>query len=170
MQRGAMVNAAPLLTPDLARCHVLRVGVRAPAWRWDDLAGDSTHHWLSQPTLPFETDDAGMPEPVGEDIPVEVRRMSAALARVIAEVLAGSRPPLQLSRWLDDPPLKVLADASRAYRRTPPTVASIRLQLTARGSYEVTLRLQRGRGYAAAAYRLDKRRDRWRCTALVVGP
>jgi len=96
--------------------------------------------------------------------------MSAALARVIAEVLAGSRPPLQLSRWLDDPPLKVLADASRAYRRTPPTVASIRLQLTARGSYEVTLRLQRGRGYAAAAYRLDKRRDRWRCTALVVGP
>jgi hypothetical protein len=165
-----MVNAAPLLTPDRAHCHVMRGGVRAPAWRWDDLAGDSTHHRLSQPTLPFETDDAGMPEPVGEDIPVEVRRMSAALARVIAEVLAGSRPPLQLSRWLDDPPLKALVDASRAYRRTPPTVASIRLQLTARGSYEVTLRLQRGRGYAAAAYRLDKRRARWRCTALVVGP
>jgi hypothetical protein len=165
-----MANAAPLLTPDLARCHVLRVGVRAPAWRWDDLAGESTNPWLSQPTLPFEADDAEMPEPVGEDIPMEVRRMSAALARVIAEVLAGSRPPLQLSRWLDDPPLKVLADASRAYRGTPPTVASIRLQLTARGSYEVTLRLQRGRGYAAAAYRLDKRRDRWRCTALVVGP
>ena len=170
MQRGVMVNAAPLLTPDLARCHVLRVGVRAPAWRWDDLAGDSTQNWLGHPTLPFETDDAGMPEPVGEDIPVEVRRMSAALARVIAEVLAGSRPALQLRRWLDDPPLRVLADASRAYRRTQPTVASIRLQLTVRGSYEVTLRLRRGRGYAAAAYRLYKRRDRWRCTALVVGP
>src|ERR1035437_7135169 len=119
-----MVNAAPLLTPDLAHCHVMRAGARAPAWRWDDLAGDSTHHWLSQPTLPFETDDAGMPEPVGEDspgdvrrrsgpeaavrpdrvgeaLPVVVRRLSAALARVIGEVLGGSRPPLQLSRWLD---------------------------------------------------------------------
>ena len=77
---------------------------------------------------------------------------------------------MQLSRWLDEPPLQVLAEASRTYRRTPPTVASIRLQLTVRGSYEVSLRLRRGRGYAAAAYRLDKRRDRWRCTALVVGP
>jgi hypothetical protein len=120
--------------------------------------------------LPFESDDVGMPQPVGDDVPAEIRRMSAALARVIAEVLAGLRPAQQLSRWLDDPPLQVLAEASRAYRRTPPTVASIRLQLTAPGSYEVTLRLRRGRGYAAAAYRLDKRRDRWRCTALVVGP
>jgi hypothetical protein len=165
-----MVNPAPPLTPDLARCHVLRVGVRAPSWHWDDLAGDSAQDWLGQPTLPFDADDTGMPQPVGDGVPVEIRRMSAALARVIAEVLAGLRPATQLSRWLDDPPLKVLADASRAYRRTPPTVASIRLQLTARGSYEVTLRLQRGRGYAAAAYRLDKRRDRWRCTALVIGP
>lgn len=164
------MNAAPLLTPDLARCHVLRVGVRAPSWRWDDLAGDSAPSWLGQPTLPFETDDAGMPRPIGDDVPVEIRRMSTALARVIAEVLAGLRPAMQLSRWLDDPPLQVLSDASRVYRRTPPTVASIRLQHTVRGSYEVTLRLQRGRGYAAAAYRLDKRRDRWRCTALVVGP
>jgi hypothetical protein len=164
------MNAAPLLTPDLARCHILRVGVRAPSWRWDDLAGDSAQSWLGQPTLPFETDDAGMPQPVGDDVPVEIRRMSTALARVIAEVLAGLRPAMQLSRWLDDPPLQVLSDASRAYRRTPPTIASIRLQHTVRGSYEVTLRLQRGRGYAAAAYRLDKRRDRWRCTALVVGP
>jgi hypothetical protein len=164
------MNAAPLLTPDLARCRVLRVGVRAPSWRWDDLAGDASATWLGQPTLPFESDDVGMPPPVGEDVPAEIRRMSAALARVIAEVLAGLRPAMQLSRWLDDPPLQVLAEASRTYRRTPPTVASIRLQLTVRGSYEVTLRLRRGRGYAAAAYRLDKRRDRWRCTALVVGP
>ena len=165
-----MVTAAPQLTPDLARCHVLRVGVRAPSWRWDDLAGDGAQSWLGQPTLPFETDDAAMPAPLGDDVPPEIRRMSAALSRVIAEVLAGLRPAMQLSRWLDDPPLQVLAEASRTYRRTPPTVASIRLQHTARGSYEVTLRLQRGRGYAAAAYRLDRRRDRWRCTALVVGP
>jgi hypothetical protein len=164
------MNAAPLLTPDLARCRVLRVGVRAPTWRWDDLAGDGAHNWLGQPTLPFETDDAALPQPVGADVPPEIRRMSAALARVIAEVLAGLRPAMQLSRWLDEPPLQVLAEASRTYRRTPPTVASIRLQLTVRGSYEVSLRLRRGRGYAAAAYRLDKRRDRWRCTALVVGP
>jgi hypothetical protein len=170
VQRGGMANAAPLLTPDLARCHVLRVGVRAPAWGWDDLAGDSAPSWLGHPTLPFETDDSGMPQPVGDDVPVGIRRMSAALSRVIAEVLAGRRPAMQLSRWLDDPQLKVLAEASRVYRRTPPTVASIRLQLTVRGSYEVTLRLQRGRGFAAAAFRLDKRRDRWRCTALVVGP
>ena len=158
-----MVDAAAPLTPDLARCRVLRVGVRAPSWRWDDLAGDGVQSWLGQPTLPFESDDIRMPQPVGDDVPVEIRRMSAALARVITEVLAGSRPALQLSRWLDDPPLQVLAEASRRYRRTPPTVASIRLQHTVRGSYEVTLRLQRGRGYAAAAYRLDRRRDRWRC-------
>ena len=164
------MNAAPLLTPDLARCRVLRVGFRAPSWRWDDLVGDGAHSWLSQPTLPFETDDAELPQPEGDEVPVEIRRMSAALARVIAEVLGGLRPAMQLSRWLDDPPLQVLAEASRTYRRTPPTVASIRLQPTVQGSYEVTLRLQRGRGYAAAAYRLDRRRDRWRCTALVVGP
>jgi hypothetical protein len=165
-----MANAAPALTPDLARCHVLHVGVRAPAWRWDDLVDDSTQTWLGQPALPFETDDVAMPQPLGDAVPPEIRRLSAALARVIAEVLAGLRPAMQLSRWLDDPPLKVLADASRSYRRTPPTVASIRIQSTAQGSYEVTLRLQRGRGFGAAAYRIDRRRDRWRCTALVVGP
>lgn len=165
-----MVDATPVLTPDLARCRILRVGGRPPSWRWDDLAGDSTQSWLGQPTLPFESDDIRMPQPLGDDVPVEIRRMSAALSRVIAEVLAGLRPAMQLSRWLDDPPLQVLAEASRTYRRTPPTVASIRLQHTSHGSYEVTLRLRRGRGYAAAAYRLDRRRDRWRCTALVVGP
>ncbi len=165
-----MADSAPLLTPALASCRILRVGVRAPSWRWDDLAGDSTLSWLSQPTLPFESDDAAMPQPAGEEVPVEIRRMTGALARVIAEVLAGQRPAIQLSRWLDDPPLRVLVEASRTYRRTPPTVASIRLQHTAHGSYEVTLRLRRGGGFAAAAYRLDRRRDRWRCTALVVGP
>ncbi len=129
---------------------------------------DAPIRW-GQPALPFETDEP-MPPVAGEEVGDDIRRLSTSLARVIAEVLAGLRPALQLSRWLDDPPLRTLTEASRTYRRTPPAVASVRLQRTAHGSYEVTLRLRRGRGNAAAAFRLDRRRNRWRCTALVVGP
>lgn len=158
------------LTPDQARCHVLRVGVRAPSWRWDDLAGDGSAGWLTQPPLPFDVDIAEVPEPVGDDVPPELRRMASALARAITEVLSGQRPALQLSRWLEEPPLRALADAGRRYHRQQVNLASIRLQLTARGSVEVTLRLEKGRGSSAVAYRLDQRRERWRCTALVIGP
>ncbi len=166
-----MVTAhhAPL-TPDQARCHVLRVGVRAPSWRWDDLAGDGSAGWLAQPTLPFDVDIAEALEPLGDDVPAELRRMASALARAITEVLSGQRAALQLSRWLDEPPLKALTDACRSYRRQQVNLASIRLQLTPRGSVEVTLRLERGTGSCAVAYRLDQRRERWRCTALVIGP
>jgi hypothetical protein len=164
-----MADVVPLLSPDLARCHILRVGVRAPAWRWNDLAGEQFETRPGQPALPLEPDER-VPVVLGEDVGDEIRRLSTSLSRVIAEVLAGLRPPVQLGRWLDDPPLRVLAEASRTYRRTPPNVASVRAQRTANGSYEVTVRLRRGGGYAALAYRLDRRRDRWRCTALVVGP
>lgn len=166
-----MVTAhhAPL-TPDQARCHVLRVGVRAPSWRWDDLAGEGSVRWLSQPTLPFDVDVPEVPETVGDEVPVELRRMASALARAITEVLSGQRPAVQLSRWLEEPPLRALTDAGRSYRREQVALASIRLQLTPRGSVEVTLRLEKGRGSSAVAYRLDQRRERWRCTALVIGP
>ncbi|MBI4899090.1 MAG: hypothetical protein HY829_01285 [Actinobacteria bacterium] len=164
-----MADVVPLLSPDLARCHILRVGVRAPAWRWDDLVEDESRDRIGQPALPFDTEKV-VPQVLGEDVADEVRRTATSLARVMTEVLAGLRPPMQLGRYLDDPPLRVLAEASRTYRRTPPSVASVRAQRTANGSYEVTVRLRRGRGYAALAYRLDRRRDRWRCTALVVGP
>jgi hypothetical protein len=166
-----MVTAhhAPL-TPDQARCHVLRVGVRAPSWRWDDLAGDGSAGWLAQPPLPFDVEVTEVPEPEGDDVPPELRRMASALARAITEVLSGQRPAVQLSRWLEEPPLRALAEAGRSYRRQQVTLASIRLQQTPRGSVEVTLRLLRGRGSSAVAYRLDQRRERWRCTALVIGP
>ena len=166
-----MVTAhhAPL-TPDRAVCHVLRVGVRTPSWRWDDLAGDGTDGWLAQPTLPFDADIPEVPEPAGDDVPPELRRMASALARAITEVLSGQRPALQLSRWLEDPPMRALTDAGRRYCREHVTLASIRLQLTPRGSVEVALRLEKGRGSSAVAYRLDQRRERWRCTALVIGP
>ncbi len=165
----ATAHHAPL-TPDLARCHVLRLGVRPPSWSWDDLAGDVTAGWLGQPMLPFDTDVPDLPDAVGDDVPVELRRMASALARAITEVLGGQRPAAQLARWLDEPPLKALADAGRNYRRQQVSLASIRLQLTSGGSVEVTLRLERGRGSSAVAYRLDQRRERWRCTALVIGP
>ncbi len=166
---GGMADTAPLLTPALARCHVLRTGVRAPVWKWDDLVDEESRDLMGQPALPFDTEKV-VPQVLGEDVADEVRRTATSLARVMTEVLAGLRPPMQLSRYLDDPPLRVLAEAARTYRRTPPAVASVRVQRTASGSYEVTLRLRRGRGFAAAAYRLDRRRGRWRCTALVIGP
>jgi hypothetical protein len=124
---------------------------------------------FAQPTLPFDVDPE-VPEPSGDDVPVELRRMASALTRALAEVLAGMRPAVQLSGWLDEPPQRVLAEAARTYRRLPLHVASIRLQLTTRGSLEVAVRLERGRSSSAVAYRLDKRRGRWRCSALVVGP
>ncbi len=92
------------------------------------------------------------------------------LTQAMTEVLSGLRPAVQLEGWLDESPLRVLAEAAKLYRRFGPSVASIRLQLTARGSVEVTVRLRRGQGSAAVAYRLDRRRSSWRCTALVVGP
>lgn len=164
-----MTHPASLLSPDLASCRIVQLGARTPAWRWDDLADEEPWNRTAQPVLPFET-ETPVPEILGEDIGEEVRRTAASLARVIAEVLGGLRAAAQLSRWLDDPPLRVLAEAARTYRRTPTAVASVRVQATASGSYEVTLRLRRGRGFAAAALRLERRRGRWRCTALVVGP
>lgn len=165
-----MQNITPVLTPDLASCRVLNVGVRAPSWSWEDLAVDDDRKWLRHPALPFEADPVEMPQPVSGDVPKEIQRISLSLARAITEVLAGLRSLSQLCRVLEEPALVALSAAAQIYRRTPPTVASIRVQATAHGSYEITLRLRRGDGHSAAAYRLDKRRDIWKCTALVVGP
>lgn len=164
-----MATPSPLLSPDRARCHVLRLATPTPVWRWDDVVTIGLDN-PAQPPLPFDRDSED-PEPVGTaDIPSELRRLASGLGRAIAEALSGRRAAAQLAGWLDDPPLAVLSAATRDYRGRTTTVASLRLQRTPGGSYEVSLRLRRGHGFSAAAFRLEERRGRWHCSALVVGP
>lgn len=165
----AITPRASLIPAD-ARCLVMKTGIPARVWQWEDLVDDDDVNWPLQPALPFDGDADEIIETATGDIPPLVRTTASAIARGIAEVLAGQRSAVQLSRWLDDAPLRVVAAAARGYRRHPPRPASIRLQLTPTGSVEVTVRLLTHRGSSAAAYRLELRHQQWRCTAVAIGP
>lgn len=101
-------------------------------------------------------------------------------AQLLVEALDGRRPLEALGRWLDE---WVLAEVSRCVRlqrrartRTaagsstaPAAVASLRTQLVGPGVLEAAARLRRGRRSFALAFRLTRRGQRWRCTALQAG-
>lgn len=111
--------------------------------------------------------------PAGETTPVpdDVRRAAMGFARAIVEGLGGRRSPAQFGDLVSARVVSVIAARARADRQLPAYVpASVRVQFLAPAAAEVTLRLVRDGRSAAAAFRLDRRRGAWRCTALVVGP
>lgn len=107
----------------------------------------------------------------------QARNWAPWFAQLLTEALDGRRPLEPLGRWLDD---WVLAEVSRRVRlqrraRTrspralpagPASVVSLRCQLVYPGVLEVVARLRRSCRSSALAFRLVRRGERWRCTAL----
>ncbi len=117
--------------------------------------------------LPYAPADPDDPAPLPDD----VRRATLAFARAIVEGLSGRRAPAQFGDLVSQRVLTVIASRALADRLLPPLApASIRVQLVHPDAAEVTVRLLRRDRSIASAFRLDRRRGRWRCTALVVGP
>lgn len=120
------------------------------------------HGWTHRPPV-------ALPDP---------RSWSASLALALAEVLQGRRPVGQLSRWVDEPLLAVVAERQqRSPRARPadggparPAVRSVHLHLVGPAAVEVAAHLQQGTRSHALAFRLAVRADRWLCTALDLGP
>jgi hypothetical protein len=102
---------------------------------------------------------------------------AARYVQAVIEVLARQRPLSQLARWTaadvyrelsrlrETPPVGTRADA-RPPRRA---VASVRVSSLAPDVAEVAARVAEGARSTAIAARLDYRRDRWTCTALILG-
>ena len=113
----------------------------------------------------------GMPDP---------GRWVAQLARAVAEVHAGERPPAQLTRWVSRPQLARLAARAAAYARHPATraqraaghasptraVRAVRICPVAPGIVEASAVLVGGQRSRAIAIRLEATGDRWLATAI----
>lgn len=105
-----------------------------------------------------------------DGVEAEVRAVADAAVRLVAEVLAGTRPAHQLSlvavpavcREL----LRRAAPNPGGGRVVPPRVLSCRLQRPAPAVAETAAVVIVAGRVHALALRLDHTRGRWRCTAL----
>jgi hypothetical protein len=119
---------------------------------------------------------AGDPRPSSAGAPQpDPRRWSARLAQAIAEVLAGARPPHQLA---DVAALDVLHLLERNAGRlvghrggapSQPRVCSVHVSEPRPGAAEVCAVIDTGPRRRALAFRVEWRRDQWRCTAVHIG-
>jgi hypothetical protein len=102
---------------------------------------------------------------------------AARFMQAVIEVLSSERPLTQLIRWTD---ANVYADiASRRQRlaersaRVPrsgrPPVATVHVYQPAESVTEVAARVTTGNRSRAVAARLERRNDRWLCTAIQFG-
>jgi hypothetical protein len=91
----------------------------------------------------------------------------------VLEVLAGRRPPHQLSRHLSHGVLAGLAaDLERGNRRSwsgPTALRSVRVCEPADGVAELAAVIQMGARFRAIAARLEGLDGRWRCVRLQLG-
>lgn len=120
----------------------------------------------------------------------EVRRRVAAISRSIAqaslEVLAGTRPATQLSRWLDPASYERIQLRSKMIREQrerrrhvngskaarlhrSPQVRSVRLCRISSKVYEATIVVVEQARVRAVALRLEYRKDLWKVTAMEIG-
>jgi hypothetical protein len=121
---------------------------------------------------PDEPDyDPSLPDP---------RIWVARLARAIAEVSIGARPPGQLTRWVARDELARLARRGTAVARHPSsraqrgvtrlrTVRAVRVCPVAPGIVETSAVLVGGERAQAIAIRLEAVADRWLATAVQLG-
>lgn len=109
------------------------------------------------------------------DLLPDPRPWTARLAQAIGEVLAGARPPAQLSRVAT---LDVLQQLERnagrlgttsGMRAQRPVVSSVHLSEPRDGVAEACAVLNTGARRRALAFRLEGRGGEWRCTAIQVG-
>jgi hypothetical protein len=109
------------------------------------------------------------------DPPRDPRLFAARLAQALAEVLAGARPPQQLT---DVASLDVLHQLERNAGRlvtrrgmpaSAPRVASVHVSEPGDGIAEACAVVDTGPRRRALAFRVETVRGRWRCTAVHVG-
>ncbi len=107
----------------------------------------------------------------------EIRVLAGRFAQAAVEVVAGQRPVLQLLRWTDE---HVYADLERraslvrqarggSPRRVHAQVRSVHVCRPHDDSAEVSVHVRHGERSRALAIRLERHRDRWRCTVLLFG-
>ena len=113
------------------------------------------------------------------DLP-EPGRWAAQLARAVAEVAIGERPPGQLTRWVARDELARLARRGVAVSRHPSaraqrgvsrlrSVRAVRVCAVAPGIVETSAVLVGGDRAQAVAIRLEAVAGRWLATAVVLG-
>lgn len=92
----------------------------------------------------------------------------AALVRAVAEVATGQRTPLQLERWVDEDTLATLWTRQGAWD-LPLSFVGLRAQHDGDAA-EVAAHVRAGERHHALALRLERRRQRWFCTAVAWPP
>ncbi len=113
----------------------------------------------------------------GRDETAELRHLAGSFAQAAVEVVAGQRPVLQLLRWTDE---HVYGDLERraalvaqargtAARRVHAQVRSVHVCRPHPDVAEVSVHVRHGDRSRALALRLERHRDRWRCTVLLFG-
>jgi hypothetical protein len=106
----------------------------------------------------------------GDGVETEVRAVAETTLRIIVEVLAGTRPPHQLTLVAVPAVCRGLAAHRRpvpAGRRiTPPQVMSTRVQRPSHTVAEASAIVAVAGRVHAIALRMQHLRGRWRCTAV----
>ena len=119
------------------------------------------------------------PTPTADDLP-DPRKWAAQLARAVAEVAVGERPPGQLTRWVVRDELARLARRGTAVARHPSararrgvsrlrSVRAVRVCEVAPGIVETSAVLVGGDRAQAVAIRLEAVAGRWLATAVALG-
>ena len=107
----------------------------------------------------------------------EVRMWAARFAQAVTESVSGLRPTTQLVRWtsqdvfrdLDRRAQLVRRAAGQARRPVRPQVRSVHVFRPDDRTAEVSVHIRHGHRSRALALRLERRADRWVCTALEFG-
>ena len=107
----------------------------------------------------------------------EVRSWAARFAQAVSESVSGLRPTSQLVRWtshevhrdLDRRAQLVRRAAGPVRRPVRPQVRSVHVCRPSDRTAEVSVHVRQGHRSRALALRLERRDDRWVCTALEFG-
>ncbi len=107
----------------------------------------------------------------------ELRGWAARFGQAVIESVTGLRPTTQLVRWTSQ---EVFRDLDRraqlvrraggpAHRPVRPQVRSVHVCRPGDTAAEVSVHVRHGHRSRALAFRLERREDRWVCTALEFG-
>jgi hypothetical protein len=107
----------------------------------------------------------------------EVRGWAARFAQAVTESVTGLRPTTQLVRWTTHDVFRDLDRRAQLVRRAGgatrrpvrPQVRSVHVCRPSAQAAEVSVHVRHGLRSRALAMRLERRDDRWVCTALEFG-
>ena len=107
----------------------------------------------------------------------EVRSWAARFAQAVSESVSGLRPTSQLVRWTSHEVFRDLDRRAQLVRRAAgpvrrpvrPQVRSVHVSRPHDAAAEVSVHVRQGHRSRALALRLERRDERWICTALEFG-